>query len=268
MKKLLLLFIVLFSISVVAKEYESPMSIYKENYFICGDKEEDQVKFQVSAKYGILYPSNIGLYVAYTQLSSWHIFDKSSPFYDNNYQPEIFFKFESNNNPFNINLGIIDYIQASPIYHCSNGRDGDNSRSINTWYGQIQLSYGEVYNIGLNLKGFNYYGHSAKNKDIQDYRSYYEASIFFKIRSKSVQFLDKEELHFKFGGYDRSDYRDYKESQKDKSMIRGWFCVEAQVRIMTSFIQPKFFIQYYHGYSEFMIDYNKKTNAVRFGLVF
>lgn len=255
MKKLLTLIFISFSLLVYAEEnkYQSPMTIYKNNFFISGNST-DQVKFQISAKYALLYPSSAGLFVGYTQLSKWNIYDKSSPFYDNNYMPEVFGQFESNNNFLDQDLGIIDYIQFSPIAHCSNGKDGDDSRSINTYYGQIQISYGDHYNIGTNLKVFGYYNKSVKNKDITKYKGYYESDVFFRIKSKTVEYLDKEELHLKFGA---------------NPFTNGWYCIEAQVRILTSKVQPKLFIQFYHGYSEFLIDYNKKTeNALRAGLVF
>lgn len=260
---LILFFIFLFCFPVFSedKKYESPMTIYKDNYFISGDKEEDQVKFQVSAKYSLFYPSKIGIYAGYTQICWWKIYNDSAPFYETNYQPELFLKLESNNNIFgDADFSFVDYIQISPIHHCSNGRDGLDSRSINDYYSQIQLSVGEHYNFGTNIKVFNYYNKSSKNKDIEIYKSYYEADVFFKIKSKNVSFLDKEELHFKFGGYDKSDF-----DQKDYT---GWYCVEAQFRIITSVFQPKLFIQYYNGYGEFLIDYNKKEDSVRVGLVF
>lgn len=254
MKRIIIsLCIMLISITVFAekKEYENPMSTYHENYFIIGD-EDDQTKFQVSVKYALLFPSKIGFYVGYTQRSLWKTYDKSSPFAETNYMPEMFYRFESKQNIFDWNLGIIDYIQVSPIFHKSNGRDGLDSRGINTYYGQIQVSYGEVYNIGINIKGFNYYTKSKKNSDIEDYQGYYEADVFFKLKSKSVQYLDKEEFHVKFG------------SGKDK----GWVCGEMSFRILTTYVQPKLFIQVYHGYGEWIIDYNKKDTTIRAGLVF
>ena len=273
MKKFLSIIFIIFSISFLYAEdkyYESPMSIYKENYFISGDNGVDggQVKFQISAKYALLYPSNIGLYAGYTQISSWHLYEKSAPFYDSNYSPEVFVRFESKNNFIdNMEIPFVDYIQVSPICHLSNGKSEMDSRSINTYYGQGQFSIGEHYNFGINIKIFNYYNTSSKNKDIEVYKGRYEIDTFFKIKSTSVVFLDKEELHFKFGGYSKNDY----DALTDKNKLtktKGWFCVEAQFRIITSIIQPKLFIQYWNGYGEVLLDYNKKDESIRAGLVF
>lgn len=251
-KTILTLIMLFIAATLTAKEYESPMSMYHDNYFITGNQDA-QTKFQVSAKYSILYPSKIGLYAAYTQTSWWKLYDKSSPFYETNYQPETFLLFESANNFVNdVKLGPIDYIQLSPIYHKSNGRDGEESRGMNLYYARTQLSFGEVYNVGVAVKIFDYYNVSRKNADIDSYIGHYEADVFLKIKSSDVYLLDKEELHFKFG------------SGKDK----GWFCAEVQARIITSYIQPKIFIQVYHGYAEWLINYNEKETSVRAGLTF
>lgn len=44
------------AVTLTAKEYESPIGLYHDNYFITGDNDA-QTKFQFSAKYSILYPS-------------------------------------------------------------------------------------------------------------------------------------------------------------------------------------------------------------------
>jgi phospholipase A1/A2 len=245
MKKLIIITLLFYSTILLAEtqQYQSPMSIYQDNYFITGDSN-DQTKFQVSAKYALLYPSNIGLFLGYTQKCLWKTYDKSSPFYETNYQPEVFYQSQS--------FWYIDYIQVSPIEHLSNGRDGEASRGMNMFYAKTQLSYGDIYNIGFSLKGFGYFNVSKNNKDINNYKGFYEADLFFKIKSDNVKQLDKDELHFKFGS----------------SLDKGWFCIEGQFRLITSIIQPKFFIQYYYGYNQWLIDYNKKEQSVRIGLTF
>ena len=271
MKKIFLVVLfTIFSINVFAtdyqKEYESPLTVYKENYFIAGDND-NQVKFQFSLKFNLLYPSSTGIYFAYTQRSLWYLYDKSSPFVETNYMPEVFYRLESKNNLFgDTNLGIIDYIQISPISHMSNGRDGLESRSINTYYGQIQLSAGDVYNFGVNVKVFNYWNIASDNKDIDEYIGYYETDLFFKLKSKNVEFLDKEELHFKFGGFSKKDYDDWRDSDKNKKAL-GWYSVEAQFRILTTVIQPYFFIQWYHGYAQWMVNYTEKEKSLRAGFL-
>jgi len=265
MKKFLILLFLTISTILYAEDsiYQSPMSLYKDNFFIGGDKE-DQVKLQLSAKYNIFYPSNSGLYLGYTQTSKWICYEKRDTFYTA-YQPEIFLAFESGNNIFdNAVIPFVDYLQVSPINHISNGTEGNNHRGMNIYYGQIQMSYGEVVNIGFNFKGFNYYNKSKRNLDIADYKGHTETGIFIKIKSKNTFLLDKEELWLRFGGFEKSP--DSLES--NKTLRKGWYCIEGRVRLFTSYIQPRLFFQYYKGYNEVLQDYNQDTKSIRFGFVF
>jgi len=112
MKKIFIFIFCLFcSISfAIAKEYEDPILLYKDNYFIFGDND-DQVKFQISLQYNLIYPSKLGFFAGYTQKSFWKMYNKSAPFYETNYEPEIFYRFTSGNNVFgNIIIPFIDYI--------------------------------------------------------------------------------------------------------------------------------------------------------------
>lgn len=256
MKKLFMLIIICYSTALFASEYQSPMSLYKDNYFVAGNSK-DQVKFQLSAKYNIFYTPQlqapIGLYVAYTQTSWWTCYEKRDTF-SSNYTPETFYQLESGNNIFgNVDLGIIDYIQVSPIQHASNGVEGVDHRGINIYYGQIQLSVGEVFNFGTNLKGFGYYSRSGKNKNINDYRKNYEAEVFFKLKSKTNWYVDKFELRAKCTGNPRD---------------KGYYMIEGVCQIFTSIIQPKIFVQYNDGYGINMITYNQKETELRAGFIF
>jgi outer membrane phospholipase A len=255
MKKIFILMLfILIALPLFSKEFESPMSPYKDNYIISGDTEEDQVKLQISVKYNLFYPAKTGINFAYTQRSYWRIYDDSSPFVETNYMPEAFYIFESGNNIFgNYVIPYVDYIKASPIYHKSNGRDGLDSRSMNIYYGEIQVSYGDAINIGASGKVYGYYNKAKENEFINDYNKNYEANVFIKHRSRTVQFLDKEEINVRFAGDPTG---------------KGWYEAELKFRILTTYVQPRFFIQYRDGYDEFMINYTEKNRAIRAGLVF
>lgn len=251
MKRLLLIAVcVLVSTSLFATEYDAPMQLYKPNYFIAGGPK-DQVKFQISAKYNLIYPSDLGFWIGYTQRSFWALYDKSSPFRETNYEPEFFWRAEVGKLlPY---LGLIDYIQLSPIFHRSNGRDGLESRGMNTYYGEIQLSVGDVICTGVVLKAFGYYNISRRNPDLPDYLGYCEGEAFIQLKSATVPLLQKERLYIRGGG-------NYK---TDKGWLEGGF----RVRIITSVFQPYLYVQVFHGYGESMIDYNKKDTAVRVGIM-
>ena len=253
MRKFLIgLLLILITVSVVAREKEDVMTAYQDNYFLFGDNEH-QTKFQISAKFNLIYPSETGLYGAFTMKTHWFVYGRDTMF--STYMPEVLYRFESGKNLFNdFVIPYIDFIQISPECHNSTGiEDPSLHRSVNMYYAQAQTSIGDVYNFGINLKIFGYYNMDAENLDINKYKKNYEADIFFKLKSKTVQYLDKEEFHCKFTG---------------NPIGNGSFTLEAKFRILTSRVEPKIFIQYCRGYGEFMVDYNKKDEVVRAGLVF
>ena len=92
-----------------------------------------------------------------------------------------------------------------------------------------------------------------KNKDINEYRHNYSTDFFFKLKSKKIAYLDKEEVHCLIGGNPTG---------------KGFVQADVVFRILTVYVQPKFYIQYFHGFDEDMTEYNVKTNAVRAGFIF
>lgn len=250
MKKFFIILVLFITCEIYANEYINPMTIYKDNYILAGNNS-DQVKLQFSAQYSLVYKS--GAYFGYTQLSNWMCYKQRDTFITM-YSPEAFYRFESGNNNFNnFIIPYIDYIQVSPINHNSTGVEGDNHRSINFYYGQIQSSIGDIYNIGFNIKIFGYYTICKQNKNINDYKKNYSADLFFKLKSRNVEYLDKEELHCTIGG-----------NPFNKGFIQG----ELIFRIVSSYIQPKIMLQYYCGYDEYMIYYNRKDTSYRIGFIF
>ncbi|HPQ23061.1 MAG TPA: phospholipase A [Candidatus Paceibacterota bacterium] len=250
MKKILFCFIFLFSIITIlyGEEYQEPISKYKQNYFIFGNSE-DQTKFQLSLKADIIYPFNTGILFGYTQTTWWKVYNGADTM-SSNYQPEVFFRVENKKNIFgNADLGYIDYFQISPFYHCSTGVEGVDHRSINLYYAQVQVSLGDRFNIGDNLKVFGYYNKSSQNSDIEKYKGYYENDVFAKIFSSVVPLV---EFHFKHGG----------------TLNKGWLACELQTVFFTDKFQPKLFFQYFYGYGENMVFYNKKDKSFYVGLIF
>ncbi len=240
MKNKLIIFFIF--ISVIASAKEQSMTPNKDNYFIYGD----DIKFQMSMKYNLIYPFETGIYFAFTELAFWEIQEKSSPFKEFNHNPEVFYKSQK--------YGILDYIQISPYEHKSNGKDGDLSRGIDRYYGQIQLSYGDNLNIGTNVKGWNYYHIAKKNADITDYSGYFEAEFFIRILSRTVDDFEKEKIYVKGGC--GNDYK------------KGWIETGLMTRIFTSKIQPRLFLNYFYGYGESLVDYNVKEKQFRAGVIF
>ncbi len=126
----------------VGKKEDRPLSAHKLNYAAIDSwpgNNNAQVKFQISMKFRVLTPNLYVLkynvfpaYFAYTQKSLWNINQPSSPFEENNYNPEFFLDYP-------VNAAIIGRIKlrnivVSPIEHESNGLAGVQSRSWNRQY--------------------------------------------------------------------------------------------------------------------------------------
>ncbi len=133
----------------VGKKTDSPVSTHKVNYFSLNrwpGNNNAQVKFQISMKFRVLEPNLYVLkynlfpaYFAYTQKSLWNIGQKSGPFEESNYNPELFLDYP-------VNAAIIGRfklrnIVISPLEHESNGLAGVQSRGWNRQYVLIKFGF-------------------------------------------------------------------------------------------------------------------------------
>lgn len=265
MKKLLITILLLINTIVVAGEYESPLSFYKPSYFIFGN-QENQIKHQLSFKYNLIYPFNTGLYFGYTQTSLWKMYDRSAPFVDTNYNPEFFYEFINGNNIFNnIDFEYISF-KLGFFEHKSNGRYKPESKSLNRSYIQLNLTTGlNLIELGGNCKIWYYY---TSDKELYQYSGIGEGSLFIQLHNKG-NYLDEEIIYIR-GGIGGS-YLGKQDRDKIKFGYSGknWIESGISIRLISIRIQPYFFINYFHGYNEFMLNYTEKTeNAIRFGVLF
>lgn len=147
-------------------------------YFIVGSNKQRNfdARFQISFKYRpfdpdstvatfIPYASN--LYFAYTQTSVWDLGSESSPFKDTSYRPSLYYNWDEKGNGYNPDSWKFG------LEHESNGRDGDESRSLNiafiqpTW--NIEHSGGKTFTF---MPRFYQYIEKTDNRDLHHYRGY------------------------------------------------------------------------------------------------
>jgi phospholipase A1 len=221
--------------------------MYKDNYFTTGvptNKKIDQytadAKFQISIYQRLtktVLPFNSLLMLTYTQKSFWDIYQESYPFADNNYNPGLALA-----KPLVVDnklrgIGILAF------EHESNGiGDSLQSRSWNyfvftgTWF----------YNMYFSVQAKVWAGWaSSDNPNLLDYRGYGLLAV---------------------------NYR----SKNDRLWISG---IVNPRKKLTSFntqlelnfkLAPKFnqylFVQWYNGYGESLLEYNKYTSMIRMGI--
>lgn len=235
------------------------LDFYEKNYFICGTGDTS-AKWQVSFKYSIFYPSRAGVYFSYTQTCRWDLFNKpSAPFRDTNFSPSLFYSLDSKNNIFNnLDLRAVDFMQCG-IRHKSNGKDGADSRAINYFYGSGQVSSDTKITVGLYGKYMgDFFDMDDTNRDIMKYMGNWEARLFFRLKNEQAEWFDREELYLSYGAHNLGK----------TAMKYAWYEIGVQMRILTAYVQPMLYVQFWHGYGENMLEYNKKDTCLRAGITF
>jgi outer membrane phospholipase A len=247
------------------------ISGYKPMYFITGIGD-DQGKINVSFKFDIFHSLKIGLYFAYSQLMFWEIYEWSRPFTVIDFQPEIFWRFESGDNfADDMVIPVIDYLQIGFWEHCSNGQFEPLSRGYDGSYLQAQFSIGSFLNFGINLKLYYIWLKEDHNEDYEDYMGNFTMTIFLKL--KEERNVDLEELYVKFGiGNNSLGFGNFPLESFDP--LYGWQEIGLKSRVIFSRFRP--YVQFYRGYGESVFTYNvmnynsayEQDFSIRLGLIF
>ncbi len=222
---------------------------YYPNYFIPimydrtskNDRKRFETKFQISFMKPLLSNMlhlNETLFLGYTQKSFWQIFQKSAPFRETNYEPEIFVLF-----PLKKNILSINAFRVS-INHQSNGQKGEFSRSWNRIYAETIFQIKEAifyfkvwYRIPENEK-------NDDNPDIEKYLGYGELRCSYPFKKHLINLIFRNNL---------------RSSQNKGSIEIDWsFPIK-------SFKNTFGYIQFFNGYGESLIDYNKNVNKIGIG---
>ncbi len=223
-------------------------------YFIVGsnDERDFDARFQLSFKYRpfdpgarvakfIPYASN--LYFAYTQTSIWDLGAESSPFKDTSYRPSLYYNWKESGkglNPSSWKFG---------VEHESNGRDGDESRSLNIAFVQphwtVDFSGGNKLTF---MPRFFTYTDKSENNDIHHYRGYVEWLARY----------GREDAAILTAMY-RQGTQNYAQGQLDLS-----YPISDKIFGRTgTFLH----FQLLGGYGETLIDYNKRSDTqLRIGI--
>ena len=230
-------------------------SAYQPMYFIAGPVSP-LVKFQFSLKYRLFnekaplakVPILGGLTFAYTQLNLFELDKPSAPFYDTNYNPEIFY---SNEDIKIIKLPLVSELGLQTGFgHESNGQAGATSRSINFLFFRPIFDFGnpEGFHFYVAPKAYVYVADLSNNPDISKYRGYCDLRTAIGWR---------QGLELSFLGRIGSNYNRGSVQFDLTYPIRDLLAQNLDV-----FIDA----QYFNGYGESLLSYNRRTNAFRIGL--
>ncbi|VVE10195.1 phospholipase A [Pandoraea anhela] len=221
-------------------------------YIAFGKNGDANARFQLSFKFHILKPDNPAsksfldnLYFGYTQLSIWDLEAESAPFRDSNYRPSLFYYVPDTG----VRAGWFSSLGvAAGIEHESNGKAGDDSRSINTVFVKPILTFGNPSEYHWTVAPKLYaYLEKKDNADIQNYRGYMDLLV----------------LWGKPNGWQIG-------ATLRKGMKRNYGSVDVQVTYPLGKLIPGtggyIWLGYFTGYGEDLLDYNRHSpSQVRIG---
>lgn len=209
-----------------------------------------EAKFQLSLKtplWSKIYNGNGYLFFAFTQQAYWQAYNRevSSPFRENNYEPELILML-----PHYANVeDAASRILSLSLSHQSNGRAGEQSRSWN----RLKLSWvTSVGNVFINFEPYYRFKEDAKetptdpkgddNPDITKYMGWFELSAAYKQGDATWRMMVRNNLR-----------------SENKGAVRLSYSVPFNNHI-------RFYAELFNGYGESLIDYNR--SVTRFGIGF
>ncbi len=161
----------------------SALGYHEPMYFLVGGRNPTSARFQFSFRYrlfgdhGVLadqYRQASGLYAAFTQTSLWDLQSDSKPFRDTSFRPSLFYRWRLSDPPSGGYVGV-----DAGYEHESNGRDNEDSRSIDTLFlrGEARYYFADdrTY-LGVAPKLWTYLN-KTDNPDIASYRGYAELGL-------------------------------------------------------------------------------------------
>lgn len=228
------------------------ITLNEPSYFILGNNGGFDARFQYSFKYQLFdelgpvaqaVPWLGQMYLGYTQTSLWDLGANSAPFKDTTYRPSLFWQKAAEGEgwwPESWRVG---------VEHESNGKDGVDSRSLNTLFVRPEWRYQHdaMHTLAVAPK-FYVYLDKNENDDIQEYRGYTDLN---------VRYGDDDGLLLST-------------ILRMGTQGKG----SAQADITWPFKQPVFgkvggffHTQVFTGYGQTLLDYNKNADTqIRFGI--
>ncbi len=207
--------------------------------------ENNEIKMQFSFKVPLLRDWIFGkgsLSFGYTQRSFWQAYNGnySSPFRENNYEPEILFSF-----PMKYNIGDFRARMVTlSLNHQSNGRSEPQSRSWNRVMMQFVLEHENTY------IGFQPWWRIPEdeeeddNPDIEDHLGNFELRVLQKLGDHSLGMMLRNNL----------------DVDENKGAVQLDYTFPLNERL-------KGYVQYFDGYGESMIDYDHAGRRLGIGIM-
>ena len=225
------------------RQDEGRLSFYEPMFFVAGGGSDANAQMQLSFKLRLYEPSDKNsrrfvdnLYFGYTQIAFWDLTADSKPFLDTNYIPSFFYY--TPNTDWRVSGNAVGL--AAGYEHESNGRDGDDSRSIDTLFVRPYFTYGDRRDFHWTFSPKLYaYIEKSENPDINKYRGY-------------------GDFRFTYGKDDDWQaawiLRKGTKANAFSSDLQGTYPLNKVSPGLAGYLM----VQYFTGYGESLIDYNQR----------
>ena len=224
--------------------------IYKDNYFTVGttvgvqkpSRTNSDVKFQISIAQKLtrsVLPWHTYIFLMYTQKTFWNVFEKSLPMHDLNFNPGLGWS-----KPFFNKDRYVGKLTLL-LEHESNGRDSIQSRSWN----RISIGGSVLIDPWIMVHGKVWIPiiDGQNNRDILNYCGIYQTGVEIATLDRKfiwdITFVKRKGWNLNFNTIFEFSWRFHKKSNQ------------------------YFFLQYYNGYGESLLDYNQFHSRLRAGIV-
>lgn len=207
-------------------------------------------KLQLSFKTPLF--RKVPVYFGYTQIMFWALTDDSKPFRDSTYNPELFYRYQ------NDKWGQFESIDFGAWNHMSNGKAEKDSRSLEKQYIRANIAReGKRWVTRFSAELAYLHNFDPTNKDIRDYMGPLSLYVSF-LQLYDTSWVDKSEITLKAqpGGKYANRWE------------KGGYQLSWSFRLGKLDIIPSFYLQYYHGYAETLLNYNKDIDTFRAGFIF
>ncbi|WJG09091.1 phospholipase A [Aliiglaciecola sp. LCG003] len=242
------------------------LSQYRLNYLVpisyikdpnpSGFAEEDpdsidniEAKYQISVKLPIYVNQEnaSGMYLGFTAVSFWQVYNSeiSKPFRETNYEPEVFYSWQTNYRFFGIKFNQIHF----GLNHQSNGQSGLRSRSWNRLYASALFSDEDSiyylktwYRLKEDDKVDPNSANGDDNPDITHYLGHFEIGYGKKVGNFNILALLRNNL---------------KADNKGSIDLTISYPLSERYDVI---------LQYFNGYGDSLIDYNRHQQRIGLGI--
>lgn len=246
----------LFSLTQHQQNYLLPVSYMSNPSGISLDEDGTQLIDNFEAKYQISIKTPLwlqkddvsGVYFGFTAVSFWQIYNRESskPFRETNYEPEVFYQFNSDIRM----LGYKFNLLRIGLNHQSNGQDGLKSRSWNRVFATALFSDN---NTAYYVKTWVRLPEDEKsnpldplgddNPDINDYYGRIEIGFNYQLGEANMSTRIRNNLSF--------------DDNRSGVEINLTYPINDRY---------DFLIQYFNGYGDSLIDYNRHQQRISAGV--